>query len=62
MDEKRILNGFKAPLKAYLMEHGITCADDLQYCKSDELYFMAKCLKDVPRRAFCIKHGTCFES
>jgi len=61
-DEKRILDGFKVPLQKYLVEHGITSADDLEYCKSDDLHFIAKCLKDIPRRAFCDRHRIRFES
>jgi hypothetical protein len=60
-NENRVLPECKVFLNSYLSDHGITCVDDLHYCESSNLQEIAKCLKAIPRRAFCDRHGILFE-
>ena len=61
-DDTRILPQKKDDLRLYLLNHGISCANDLQYCESHDLYYIAKCLKVIPRRVFCSSHEIVFQA
>ena len=60
-DENRVLPECRGSLNSYLSDHGITSATDLQFCEACNLHYIAKCLKEIPRRAFCVSHGILFD-